>query len=117
MLPREEQLATDEEVGYDEEAKDDDDDQEDDVDEGQERPELKGPHAEEEAIPPPPPFHPPFPHETGRSSSSMAYMPLDPAFLQSFSALQMEVLGLQEGYTGMRDDLHSLSGHMNSIDE
>ena len=44
-------------------------------------------------------------------------MPFDPAFLPSFSALQLEVLGLREGYTGIRDDIHRLFGRMESIEE
>ena len=44
-------------------------------------------------------------------------MEVNPTFLQSFSALQMEVSGLQEGFTGMYDDLHHFSRCMDSIDE
>ena len=43
-------------------------------------------------------------------------MSLDPTFLQSFFALQMEVSGLREGFTGMCDDLYRLSGYVDSID-
>jgi len=96
VLPREGQLATNEEVEYDEEGEydDDEDEDEDDVDEGQEGPEPKGTHVKEEPIPPPPPpFNLPSTFETSRSSSS-AYMPFEPAFLQSFFALQLEVLVL-----------------------
>jgi len=70
-----------------------------------------------ETIPPPPPLHPPFTHPTGGSSSSAAYMPLDPAFLQSFSNLQMEVTGLRKGFSGMRHDIQRISGSMDSIEE
>ena len=68
---------------------------------------------EEAAVPPPPLFT----REMGGSSSLMAYMPLDPTFLRSFSNLQMEVLGLREGFIGMRVDLGRLSGRMDSIEE
>jgi len=88
VLLREEQLAADEEVVYDEEGDyGDDDDDEHDVDEGQEGPKPEGARAEEEPISPPPPFHPPFTYEIDGSSSSSAYMLLDPAFLQSFFTL------------------------------
>ena len=53
----------------------------------------------------------------GGSSSSAAYMPLDPTFLQSFSNLQMEVSGLREGFSGMRHDIQRISGRMDSIEE
>ena len=53
----------------------------------------------------------------GGSSSSAAYVPFDPTFLQSFSNLQVEVSGLREGFTGMRADLGHLSGRMDSIEE
>ena len=42
---------------------------------------------------------------------------LNPAFLQSFSNLQVEVFGLREGFTGMRADIGRLSGGMDSIEE
>ena len=70
-----------------------------------------------ETILPPPPLHPPFTHPMGGSSSSAAYMPLDPAFLQSFSNLQMEVMGLREGFSGIRHDIQCISGRMDSIEE
>lgn len=119
VIPREEQLVADEDVEYDEKGGDDDDEEEGDVDAGHGGPEPEGIHAEEAAIPPPsPPLYPPFSNETGGSSSSVAaYMPLDPALLQSFSNLQMEISGLWGYYTGMRDDLHRLSGHMDFIEE
>ena len=118
MLPCEDQLAADEAVKYDEKGEDYDDDEEDDVDEGQEGPKLERTHAgKEETIPLVlPPFHPPFPHKTSGSSSSAVYMRLDPTFLQSLSALQMEVLSFQEGYTGMCDNLHHFSRWMEVID-
>jgi len=53
----------------------------------------------------------------GGSSSSAAYLSLDPSFLQSFSALQMEVMGLQEGFSGMHHDIQRISRRMDSIDE
>ena len=53
----------------------------------------------------------------GGSSSSAAYMSLDPTFLQSFSNLQVEVSGLREGFTYMRADLGRLFGRMDSIKE
>ena len=53
---------------------------------------------------------------SGSSSSSAAYMPLDPTFLHSFSALQMEVSGVRGDYTGLRDDIHHILDRMDSID-
>jgi len=53
----------------------------------------------------------------GGSSSSTAYMPLDPTFLQSYSNLQVEVSGLREDFTVIRADLGRLSGCMDSIEE
>ena len=44
-------------------------------------------------------------------------MPLDPAFLQSFSTLQVEVSGLREGFVGMRNNIGRLTGRMDSIEE
>ena len=99
---------------FDEERESDD---EDDVDESQEGPTFEGTHVEEEPTPPPPPLNPPPTFETGRSSSSTAYMPLDPAFLQSLSILQLETSGFQEGYTSMCDDLHRLSRRMKFFKE
>jgi len=75
VLPKEEQLVADEEVGYDEER---DYDDEVDVDEGQKRLDPKGTHVGEKPIPPLP-FNPPFTHQTGRSFSSLTYMPLTPS--------------------------------------
>ena len=50
-------------------------------------------------------------------SYSTPHMPFDASFLQSFSNLQVEVTGLQEGYNKMRQDNQRMSGHMESIEE
>lgn len=120
VLPRDEQLAADEDLEVDEgdDEEYDEEAEEEDIDAGQGEPEPEDTPATEASIPPPPPpLYPPFTHEMGGSSSSAAYMPLDPAFLQSFSTLQVEVFGLREGFTGMRDNIGRLSGRMDSIEE
>ena len=89
VLPREEQLAADEDIEFDEEGDEeyDEEEEEEDLDAGRGDLESAAAHAKEVAIPPPPPFT----HEMGGSSSLAVYMSLDPTFLQSFSNLQMEV--------------------------
>ena len=110
VLPREDQVVDDEEGEYD------DEDDEDDVDEGQEGPETGGTHVEDEPIPPLPLLHPPPNLETDRSSS-LTHMVFDPAFLQSFSSLQLEVAGIREGCIGMCNDIYCLPRRMESIEE
>lgn len=122
VIPTETQLAADEALLLDEEGDVDLDEEGDgddiDIDQPAPEPQSEAPHGEEESIPPPPPpFHPHTSHEAGGSPSSASYMPLDPAFLQSFSNLQMEVSGLRDGFTGMRADLGRLSGRMDSIED
>jgi len=112
VFPREEPLAADEDIEFNEEE-DEEYEEEEDLDVGRGDPESATAHAKEVAIPPPPPFT----HEMGGSSSLAVYMSLDPTFLQSFSNLQMEVSGLQEGFTGMRADLGRLFRRMDSIKE
>jgi len=117
VLPTEEQLAADLDLEEDEEGEE----SEESSEEGDDAPEVaaegSGAPPPHESIPPPPPIHPPFTHSMGGSSSSAAYMPLDPTFLQSFSNLQMEVSGLREGFSGMRHDIQRISGRMDSIEE
>lgn len=122
VIPTEAQLSAEEalllaeegDVDLDEEGEGDDIG----IDPPAPEPQSEAPHGEEESIPPPPPpFHPHTSHEAGGSSSSATYMPLDPAFLQSFSTLQVEVSGLREGFTGMRADIGRISGRMDSIEE
>jgi len=94
VLPREEQLAANDDIEFDE-GNDEYDEEEEDIDAGRGEPEPEDTHTEKAAIPPPPPpLYPSFTHKMGGSSSSAAYMPLDLTFLQSFSNLQMKVLGL-----------------------
>jgi len=119
VLSVEEQLPANKDAEYDEEEGEDDDEEEgNDVDAGRRGPAPKDIHVEEAAISSPqPPLHPPFHHEMGGfSSSSAAYMPLDPTFLHSFSALQIEVSSIRGDYTGLRDDFHHLSDRMDSFD-
>lgn len=116
VLPSEEQLAADLDLDEGEEGEE----SEEESEEGDDAPEVaaEGSGAPPPHAPiPPPPIHPPFTHSMGESSSSAAYMPLDPTFLQSFSSLQMEVSGLREGFSGMRHDIQRISGRMDSIEE
>ena len=111
MLPTEAQVVDDEAGVYD------DDDDKDDVDDGHEGHETGGNRVQDEPIPTPPsPFDQPPTFETGGFSSS-THMLFNFAFLHSFSALQLEVFGIQEECIGMHDDIHHLYGRMKSIEE
>ena len=89
-----EEEGEDDDEDKEEADEEEDDDEEGDIDASQRGPAPTGIHAEATSIPPPSP---------------------DPTFLQSFSALQMEVSGIRGDYTCLRNDVHHLSDRMDSI--
>jgi len=101
MVIREQALPPERE---EEEAHDEDEFDEDE--EGDEDRQDAQPSGDPSSDQPPSPFtqSQPLPHFDMGGSSSTPYMPIDATFLQSFTSLQMDVVGLWEGCTMMQSD-------------